>query len=126
MMSGLKLPRVQTEYSILFWMKLTWSDSDILVVRLNMVSPTDFTKRFKPPPLNAAVSLARGNYCAKNKNWSTLNRKWKYRESHSRGVINLKIEYYLGVTWHNTVYLKLNITKKWEFQQEIDKYHISL
>lgn len=40
---------------------LTWSDSDIFVVSWNIVSPTDFTNRFRPPPLSAAVSLALGN-----------------------------------------------------------------
>lgn len=40
---------------------LTWSDSDIFVVSWNTVSPTDFTNRFNPPPLSAAVSLALGN-----------------------------------------------------------------
>lgn len=40
---------------------LTWSDSDIFVVSWNIVSPTDFTNRFRPPPLSAAVSFALGN-----------------------------------------------------------------
>ena len=40
---------------------LTWSDSDIFVVSWNIVSPTDFTNRFRPPPLSAAVSLALGS-----------------------------------------------------------------
>ena len=44
------------------FISITWSDSDILVVSWNMVSPTDFTNRFRPPPLSAAVSLALGNF----------------------------------------------------------------
>ena len=44
------------------FISITWSDSDILVVSWNIVSPTDFTNRFRPPPLSAAVSLALGNF----------------------------------------------------------------